>query len=557
MRILDSKNPALRELIEAAPLLSAYLDDDSRAHFDRVQTSARGCGRAFTLNPGLVRGLDYYSRTVFEWVTDRLGAQSAVCSGGRYDGLVAQLGGRDTPAVGWALGIERIVELLQAEGVGAAEPPADVHLVAAGDAERRFGFKLAEQLRERLPGLKLSIGGPAAGFKARCGAPIDGARYALIVGESELAAAKASLKPLREERPQQLVTVDESSSRSAKCERRHRLAAHCRPEDRVDEYLSDKEQVQRLRQWWRENGWFLLGGVALGLLALYGYNQYFAYQDRKSEGAAELYAQIRQATDDSDTAAAEAAFAQLRSEFPDTAYTYQASLLVASAEVVTAPDNAADKLRFTMEQSSDPELAMVARLRLARVLAYREQYQEALALLEVPAPGQFAGRIAEIRGDIHAALGETDAARTAYLQAMVTPGAELLDRSFLQMKIADLPGGSGSATDAPVRRRFPPADRPPRGACRRGAGRGGRVTPWPPCAGDAAARRARRLRRRKDTSEPPAELTTFEATLDVEKVWSGKVGGKSERLRLGLRPATDGARIYAGAYDGQVARSTP
>jgi predicted negative regulator of RcsB-dependent stress response len=219
----------------------------------------------------------------------------------------------------------------------------------------------------------------------------------------------------------------------------------------VDEYLSDKEQVERLRQWWRENGWFLLGGVALGLLGLYGYNQYFAYQDRRSEGAAELYAQIRQAADDRDTAAAEAAFAQLRSEFPDTAYTYQASLLVASAEVVTAPDSAAEKLRFTMEESSDPELAMVARLRLARVLAYREQYQEALALLEVPAPGQFAGRIAEIKGDIHVALGETAAARMAYLQAMVTPGAELLDRSFLQMKIADLPGGTPEAaatTDA-------------------------------------------------------------------------------------------------------------
>jgi histidyl-tRNA synthetase len=167
-------------------------------------------GVPFTLTPRLVRGLDYSSRTVFEWVTDRLGAQSAICSGGRYDGLVAQLGGRDTPAVGWALGIERIVELLQAEGVDAAETPADVHLVAAGDAERRFGFTLAEELRERLPGLKLSIGGPAAGFKAQLRrADKSGARYALIVGESELAAGKISLKALREDRPQRLVTVDE------------------------------------------------------------------------------------------------------------------------------------------------------------------------------------------------------------------------------------------------------------------------------------------------------------------------------------------------------------
>jgi histidyl-tRNA synthetase len=116
LRILDSKNPALRGLIAEAPLFSGYLDDESRAHFDRVQTLLTDVGVPFTLNPRLVRGLDYYSRTVFEWLTDKLGAQSAICSGGRYDGLVAQLGGRDTPAVGWALGIERIVELVQAEG---------------------------------------------------------------------------------------------------------------------------------------------------------------------------------------------------------------------------------------------------------------------------------------------------------------------------------------------------------------------------------------------------------------------------------------------------------
>ena len=210
LRILDSKNPALRELIDAAPLLAAYLDDESRAHFDRVQALLGDVGVAFTLNPRLVRGLDYYSRTVFEWVTDRLGAQSAICSGGRYDGLVAQLGGRETPAVGWALGIERVVELLQAEGVGATEPTPDVALVAAGDAERRFAFKLAEQLRERLPGLKLAIGGPAAGFKSQLRrADKCGARFALIVGEAELEAGKVSLKPLREDRPQQLVTVEE------------------------------------------------------------------------------------------------------------------------------------------------------------------------------------------------------------------------------------------------------------------------------------------------------------------------------------------------------------
>jgi len=216
----------------------------------------------------------------------------------------------------------------------------------------------------------------------------------------------------------------------------------------VDDYLTDKEQVEHLRQWWRENGWFLIGGVALGGLAIYGYGQYSSYRDRQSEDAAAMYATVKEESDRGATADAETRFAEMRSEFPDSAYTHQAAMLLASAEVVTAPDDAAEKLKFTMEKSDDPELAMVARLRLARVLAYRDRGPEALALLNVPEPGQFAGRIAEIKGDIHAARGETDAARTAYLEAMVAPGAELLDRGFLQMKLSDLPGAAPTPTAA-------------------------------------------------------------------------------------------------------------
>jgi histidyl-tRNA synthetase len=213
LRILDSKDPALKELIANAPLLSGYLDDESRAHFDRVQALLSDIGVTFTVNPRLVRGLDYYSRTVFEWLTDRLGAQSAVCSGGRYDGLVAQLGGHDTPAVGWGLGIERVVEVLQAEGASGAETAADAYVVAAGEAERRHAFGLAEQLRDRVPGLRLSLGG-SAGFKAQLKrADRSGARFALIIGEAEIAAGRVSVKPLREDRPQELLTLEECAER--------------------------------------------------------------------------------------------------------------------------------------------------------------------------------------------------------------------------------------------------------------------------------------------------------------------------------------------------------
>ena len=214
LRILDSKNPAMRDLIAGAPLLSGYLDAESQAHFDRVQQLLTDVGVKFRLNPRLVRGLDYYSRTVFEWLTDKLGAQSAVCSGGRYDGLIGQLGGRDTPAVGWALGIERIVELVRAEAGEPEGPACDAFVVTGGEAARRSGFAMAEELRDRLPGLKICFGSPAAGFKAQLRrADKSGARYALIIGESEAEAGRIGLKPLREDRPQELLTVEECARR--------------------------------------------------------------------------------------------------------------------------------------------------------------------------------------------------------------------------------------------------------------------------------------------------------------------------------------------------------
>jgi histidyl-tRNA synthetase len=210
LRILDSKNPALREVIAAAPSLSDYLDDESRVHFDRVQALLGDVGVDFVLNPRLVRGLDYYSRTVFEWVTDRLGAQSAVCSGGRYDGLVAELGGRATPAVGWALGVERIVELMRIDAADGTGPGVDVCLITAGDAARRHAFAVTEQLHDRVPGLVISSGLPSAGFKAQMRrADRSGARYALIIGEDEVRSGRYGLKALRDDEEQRALTMDE------------------------------------------------------------------------------------------------------------------------------------------------------------------------------------------------------------------------------------------------------------------------------------------------------------------------------------------------------------
>jgi histidyl-tRNA synthetase len=197
LRVLDSKEPRMRELIAGAPSLLEHLDPESQAHFDRLQQLLTDTGIVYKVNPRLVRGLDYYTRTVFEWVTDRLGAQDAVCSGGRYDGLVAQLGGKPAPATGFAMGMERLVALMEE---GAAVPVSQPHayLVRVGEAAERAGFKLAEALREALPGLRLVMDGGGGGFGSQLKrADKSGAQVALVLGDDEVSASRVALKPLR------------------------------------------------------------------------------------------------------------------------------------------------------------------------------------------------------------------------------------------------------------------------------------------------------------------------------------------------------------------------
>jgi len=204
MRILDSKNPAMRELIEAAPQIVEHLDVDSRAHFEGLKRHLDACGIAYTVNPRLVRGLDYYTRTVFEWTTDALGSQDAVCSGGRYDGLVAQLGGEPTPAIGWALGIERVTELMRESGVTAPGQAPQVYVVLVGDAAQAAGLALVERWRDALPGLRITAHLGGGSFKSQLKrADRSGAELAVIIGDDEVARQSAAIKPLRSDSQQE------------------------------------------------------------------------------------------------------------------------------------------------------------------------------------------------------------------------------------------------------------------------------------------------------------------------------------------------------------------
>jgi histidyl-tRNA synthetase len=207
LRILDSKNPAMQDVIEAAPRLIDNLGDVSRASFEAVQAGLRDAGIAYTINPRLVRGLDYYNDTVFEWVNSRLGAQNAICSGGRYDGLFAQLGGKPAPGCGFGIGVERTLLLL--ENAPLVAGATDVYVVRQGAAAEQEGARVAEKLRDAGLSVTLHCGGGS--FKAQMKkADASGARFAVIIGDDEAAASVVTLKPLRETAGQSRASVAEA-----------------------------------------------------------------------------------------------------------------------------------------------------------------------------------------------------------------------------------------------------------------------------------------------------------------------------------------------------------
>ena len=220
LRILDSKNPDTQALLVDAPKLADYLSEESRVHFTGLKARLDAAGIPYVLNPKLVRGLDYYGKTVFEWTTDKLGAQGTVCAGGRYDGLVEQLGGKPTPAVGFAMGVERLVLLIETLDKVPAElaRPVDVYLAAFGEAAELAALQLSEQLRDAVPGLRLVVNAGAGSFKSQLKkADKSGALFALILGEDELNRQVVGVKPLRGDAEQQTVAWDALSAHLAAC----------------------------------------------------------------------------------------------------------------------------------------------------------------------------------------------------------------------------------------------------------------------------------------------------------------------------------------------------
>jgi len=211
LRILDSKEASTQALLDQAPVLLDYLDDASRQHFEQLKSLLDVAGVAYQVNPRLVRGLDYYGKTAFEWVTDKLGSQSTVCAGGRYDNLVEQLGGKSTPAVGFGIGLERLVLLLQAVEVMPLDLTqiADVYVVAVGDVQKE-ALQLAETLRTELPTLRVINHCGGGNFKNQLKkADKSTADIALILGEDEVSKGVLAVKFLREEKPQQIISLND------------------------------------------------------------------------------------------------------------------------------------------------------------------------------------------------------------------------------------------------------------------------------------------------------------------------------------------------------------
>lgn len=217
LRVLDTKNPEMQALVDAAPKLIDFVGDVSRTHFETLQSLLRQAGVDFVINPRLVRGLDYYNLTVFEWVTSELGAQGTVCGGGRYDGLIEMLGGKATPACGFGMGIERLLLLMQAQGLEQVPAVSDAYVASFGEVATGFALQASQVLRQAGLAVQLHCGGGSVKSQMRK-ADASGARVAVIIGDDEAASQQVSIKPLRGEGKQQLVSLADAAAYIKKLE---------------------------------------------------------------------------------------------------------------------------------------------------------------------------------------------------------------------------------------------------------------------------------------------------------------------------------------------------
>ncbi len=210
LRILDSKNPAMKTLLENAPALMDHLGEESLDHFNTLTALLDSLAVRYVINPRLVRGLDYYGKTVFEWVTDQLGAQGTICAGGRYDGLIAQLGGKNNHAIGFALGMERLLSLVEMQEDFKVDDGVDVYLINVGDKAAVFAMQVAEALRDNIDGLRVVTHCGGGSFKSQFKkADKSGAEFAVIIGEDEAERQQVSLKPLRQQDEQKNMSLDQ------------------------------------------------------------------------------------------------------------------------------------------------------------------------------------------------------------------------------------------------------------------------------------------------------------------------------------------------------------
>ena len=424
----------MRGLIEAAPLLTEHLDQESQAHFAALRAGLDALGVAYEVNPRLVRGLDYYSRTVFEWVTDALGAQDAVCSGGRYDGLITQLGGEATPAIGFAMGIERVVELLSQAGRRCRALPRRTSISSPVASGRTEAMRLAEQLRDALPGrgVLLNLGG--GNFKTQFRrADRSGARLALILGDAELDRGVAAVKPLRAEGGQIDCPLHELPARIA--------SLYCRAWGRsTGGRVSERKGAVGAGAGHgcasRARG--SLAGVALALAAT-------AAGTTGRSGPSSATSRLQRATSRR-IDAFERNDVNGGIRLP-TSW----SRIFSARRMPTRPiwpwhasrsrTNKLEPGRRTADgrccaSTSDPELALVARLRLARVELAQGTPDQALKTLDAVNPGAFAARYAQVRGDALLAKGDRDGALKAYREAR--RAATTTDVGLLDLKIDEL-----------------------------------------------------------------------------------------------------------------------